>query len=84
MSLCGKNSPLKLAPFSTFDNMPSLVEHYEYDVFISYRHNDNKYDCWVTEFVDNRQKELEATVKEKITIYFDKNPAIAAGKKSMI
>ena len=54
--------------------MPSLVEHYEYDVFISYRHNDNKYDGWVTEFVDNLQKELEATVKEKITIYFDKNP----------
>ncbi len=54
--------------------MPSLAEHFEYDVFISYRHNDNKYDGWVTEFVDNLQKELEATVKGKITIYFDKNP----------
>ncbi|MDZ4715476.1 MAG: hypothetical protein SH819_08405 [Cytophagales bacterium] len=54
--------------------MSSLIPNFEYDIFISYRHNDNRYDGWVTEFVDNLQKELEATVKGKITIYFDKNP----------
>ncbi|MEX2234455.1 MAG: hypothetical protein WD824_19975 [Cyclobacteriaceae bacterium] len=54
--------------------MPSLIPGYEYDIFISYRHNDNKYDGWVTEFVSNLAKELEATVKGKVTIYFDQNP----------
>ena len=44
--------------------MPSILSEFEYDVFISYRHNDNKYDGWVTEDVDNLQKELEATVKD--------------------
>ena len=32
--------------------MPSIIEGYEYDIFINYRQNDNKYDGWVTEFVD--------------------------------
>ena len=46
--------------------MASIIEGYTYDVFISYRRNDNKYDSWVTEFVENLTKELEATIKEKI------------------
>ena len=54
--------------------MASLVEGYEYDIFISYRQNDNKYDSWVTEFVANLKKELEAAIKEKINIYIDENP----------
>jgi tetratricopeptide (TPR) repeat protein len=54
--------------------MPSLISGYEYDIFISYRQKDNKYDGWVTEFVDNLKKELEATFKEDITVYFDINP----------
>jgi TolB-like protein/Tfp pilus assembly protein PilF len=54
--------------------MPSRVPGYEYDIFISYRQNDNKYDSWVTEFVANLNKELEATIKDKLTIYFDENP----------
>lgn len=54
--------------------MPSLVPGYEYDIFISYRQKDNKYDGWVTEFVSNLKKELEATFKENISIYFDENP----------
>jgi hypothetical protein len=41
--------------------MASLIPGYEYDIFISYRQKDNKYDGWVTEFVDNLKKELEAT-----------------------
>jgi adenylate cyclase len=54
--------------------MPSLIPGYEYDIFISYRQKDNKYDGWVTEFVDNLKKELEATFKEEISVYFDINP----------
>lgn len=54
--------------------MPSLIPGYQNDIFISYRQKDNKYDGWVTEFVDNLQKELEATFKEEISVYFDINP----------
>jgi TolB-like protein/tetratricopeptide (TPR) repeat protein len=54
--------------------MTSIITGYEYDVFISYRQKDNKYDGWVTEFVDNLKKELEATFKEDVSIYFDENP----------
>jgi tetratricopeptide (TPR) repeat protein len=54
--------------------MASIISGYEYDVFISYRQKDNKYDGWVTEFVDNLRKELEATFKEDVSIYFDENP----------
>jgi serine/threonine-protein kinase len=54
--------------------MASIIPGYEYDIFISYRQKDNKYDGWVTEFVDNLKKELEATFKEEISVYFDINP----------
>jgi hypothetical protein len=54
--------------------MASVVKGYEYDIFISYRQNDNKYDRWVSEFVMNLGKELEATIKDKITVYIDENP----------
>ncbi len=54
--------------------MPSLIPGYEYDIFISYRQKDNKYDGWVTEFVANLRKELEATFKDDVSIYFDENP----------
>jgi TolB-like protein/Tfp pilus assembly protein PilF len=53
--------------------MPSLLPGYEYDIFISYRHKDNKYDGWVSEFVSNLRKEVEATVKYYVSIYFDEN-----------
>ena len=54
--------------------MASILSGYEYDIFISYRQNDNKYDGWVTEFVDNLKKELDATLKNPVSIYFDENP----------
>ena len=54
--------------------MASFIPGYEYDIFISYRQKDNKYDGWVTEFVDNLKKELEATFKEEISVYFDIDP----------
>ena len=66
--------------------MASQIPGYEYDIFISYRHNDNKTlpskgpghdgtgDGWVSKFVANLGLELEATVKGKVNIYFDENP----------
>ena len=54
--------------------MANIIPGYEYDIFISYRQKDNKYDGWVTEFVDNLKKELEATFKEEVSVYFDINP----------
>ncbi|MDL5047087.1 tetratricopeptide repeat protein [Oscillatoria amoena NRMC-F 0135] len=54
--------------------MASIVPGFEYDIFISYRHKDNKYDGWVSEFVDNLKKEIAATFKEELSVYFDSNP----------
>ena len=53
--------------------MSTLVPGFVYDIFISYRHNDNL-DGWVTDFVQNLDKELRSTLKNSLTIYFDKNP----------
>ena len=53
--------------------MASLIKDFEYDIFISYRHNDNR-SGWVTEFVKNLQEELSATIKEPVSVYFDSNP----------
>jgi TolB-like protein/predicted metal-dependent HD superfamily phosphohydrolase len=68
--------------------MPSIVPGYEYDIFISYRHKDNRSasvssgldsrqpgnNGWVTNFIADLSKELESTFKEDVTIYFDSNP----------
>ena len=52
--------------------MPSLIPNFEYDIFISYRHNDNR-SGWVTEFVQDLREELATTIKEPISVYFDTN-----------
>ena len=61
--------------------MGSIVTGFEYDIFVSYRHNDNKSspgrqagEGWVTEFVEKLNQELDATLKDKLSIFFDKNP----------
>jgi len=54
--------------------MPSIIEGYNYDIFISYRQKDNKGDMWVSEFVEALKTELESTFKEEISVYFDINP----------
>lgn len=54
--------------------MPSVLPEYEYDIFISYRHKDNRSEKWVTQFVHALREELEGTFKEPISIYFDENP----------
>ena len=53
--------------------MPSLIQGYEYDIFISYRHNDNR-SGWV-EFVNALQEELASIIKESLIIYFPARPA---------
>ncbi len=53
--------------------MPSLIPGFEYDIFISYRQNDNR-SGWVTEFAENLNEELAATVKERLSVYVDYNP----------
>jgi TolB-like protein len=50
-----------------------------HDIFISYRHNDNKSpdgasEGWVTEFVTHLTTELETMVKGSVSVYFDKSP----------
>jgi hypothetical protein len=54
--------------------MASIFPGYEYDIFISYRHNDNAYDGWVSEFVENLRKEMVATMKDRLSVFFDENP----------
>lgn len=54
--------------------MAAIHPEFEYDIFISYRQNDNKYDGWVTEFVEKLKQELNATIKDNLTIFFDENP----------
>ena len=53
--------------------MASVLPDFAYDIFISYRHNDNR-SGWVTEFVKALQEELAATIKEPVSVYFDSNP----------
>jgi hypothetical protein len=55
--------------------MSSIIEGYNYDIFISYRQKDNKGDRWVSEFVEALKTELESTSKEEINVYFDINPS---------
>jgi len=56
--------------------MSSILTGFEYDIFISYRHNDNlpaqgsgrQADSgWVTEFVKALQEELASTIKDPIS-----------------
>jgi TolB-like protein len=52
--------------------MSSIVPGFNYDIFISYRQNDNL-DGWVTHFVKDLEQELRGTVKNPVSIYFDQN-----------
>lgn len=53
--------------------MAAIIPGFEYDIFISYRHNDNR-SGWVTEFVKALQEELAAAIKDSVSVYFDTNP----------
>ena len=60
--------------------MAAILPGYEFDIFISYRQNDNKRDGWVTKFINTLKDELEATVKDRLSIYFDENPFDGLGE----
>jgi hypothetical protein len=71
MIFCHKKKILHLAwPWFNFDNEPnsalmsSIIEGYNYDIFISYRQKDDKGERWVSEFVEALKTELESTFKE--------------------
>lgn len=53
--------------------MAAILPGYEYDIFISYRQNDNR-SGWVSEFVNGLQEELASAVKYPVSVYFDSNP----------
>jgi len=57
--------------------MPSRIEGYNYDIFISYRHKDNKGDRWVNVFVEALKIELEST-------YYDQVNKVANANKEII
>ena len=64
--------------------MAALLPDFEYDIFISYRHNDNLADGWVTEFVAQLQNQLAATIKPRLSIYFDKDRADGLGDTHLV
>lgn len=61
----------------------AILPDFEYDLYISYRANDNKYipsgtktgtgGGWVTEMVEKLKQELEATLKDRLSIHFDRS-----------
>ncbi len=53
--------------------MPSLLPGFEYDIFISYRQNDNR-SGWIKEFVKALEEELASAIKDPVSVYFDENP----------
>ena len=72
MILMGRNEEIDLKP--TLPALSSILPEFNCDILVSYRGNDNRYDGWVTEFVEKLKQELGATLKDKLSIYIDKNP----------
>ena len=64
--------------------MPARLPDFEYDIFISYRHNANLPDGWVTEFVTLLQEELAGNIKGNISIYFDKDHKDGLGDNHLV
>lgn len=59
--------------------MSTATQGFNFDVFISYRQNDNRVaggggEGWVSEFVSHLTTELESMVKGGVSIYFDSDP----------
>lgn len=61
----------------------SILPGFEHDIYISYRSNDNKYDGWVTEFMAKLERELSATLKDKLSIWFEKDPETSDSQKQI-
>lgn len=61
--------------------MAALLPDYEYDIFISYRHNDGE---WMAEFITRLQDELRAIIKPALTIYYDKSLTDGLGDTHLV
>ena len=64
--------------------MPSIIEGYNYDIFISYRQKDNKYDGWVTEFVDNLKRSWRRHSKRRSAFILISIPMMAFWRHMML
>ena len=51
--------------------MPSIIEGYNYDIFISYRQKDNKGDHWVSEFVEALTDDPSKQIPNNKNQYYD-------------
>ncbi|MFD2718134.1 hypothetical protein ACFST9_05370 [Hymenobacter monticola] len=61
--------------------MAALLPDYEYDIFISYRHNDSE---WMAEFITRLQNELRTIIKQPLSIYYDKDPRDGLGDTHLV
>ncbi|MFD2721400.1 hypothetical protein ACFST9_21975 [Hymenobacter monticola] len=50
--------------------MASLIPGFEYDIFISYRHNDEE---WMAEFMPKLQRELITNIGKPLSIFYDRS-----------
>jgi hypothetical protein len=50
--------------------MAALLSDFEYDIFISYRHNDEE---WMADFIDRLQREVKMVVGRELRIYYDRD-----------
>lgn len=56
--------------------MAALLPDFEYDIFVSYRHNDKE---WVADFIPRLQDALGTVIKDKLNIYYDADPKDGLG-----
>src|SRR3990172_7293606 len=49
----------------------AILPSYKFDVYISYRHSDSVRE-WVMEFIEKLQQELDASLKDRLSVYVDK------------
>lgn len=71
------------AEVNTKKKSVSIIPEFEHDIYISYRANDNKSPHgpaasktgggWVSELVEKLRQELEATIKDKLSIHFERS-----------
>ena len=61
--------------------MAALLPEFEYDIFISYRHNDS---AWMDEFIVGLQTALRAVIKPSLSIYYDKDGTDGLGDTHLV
>ncbi|MEK6781194.1 MAG: hypothetical protein AABY93_05785 [Bacteroidota bacterium] len=64
--------------------MPSIISGYDYDIFISYGHNDNKGDHWVTDFVSALKTDSKPPSKKTFLFISTSTPLLSARNPEML